>query len=156
MKTTIRLAAAGDHNVVVALVLAFRDQSHSRALPDADVASSVECLLVDPMTDFLLVLSEGGDALGYVQLRYQYSLWVSGLVAQVEDLFVVSSHRRRGSGLQLLDAAVARARERLARFIWLNTNERNLDAVRLYTKAGFSSARERWQGGRQLWLERAL
>jgi ribosomal protein S18 acetylase RimI-like enzyme len=156
MNTTIRLADSGDHNAVVSLVLAFRDHSHPRRLPDAEVASSVERLLVDPMTDFLLALSEQGDALGYVQLRYQYSLWVSGSIAQLEDLFVVSSFRQRGIGLQLLHAAVARASERSARFIWLNTNERNLDAVRLYTRAGFSSARERWKGGRQLWLERAL
>ena len=156
MNTAIRLADPGDHNTVVELVLAFRDNSHQRTLPDADVASSVERLLVDPMTDFLLALSERGDALGYVQLRHQYSLWVSGYVAQLEDLFVVSAFRRRGIGLQLLNAAVARASERSARFIWLNTNERNLDAVRLYTKAGFSSERARWQGGRQLWLERGL
>jgi GNAT superfamily N-acetyltransferase len=97
-----------------------------------------------------------GDAVGYVQLRYQYSLWVSGSLAQLEDLFVVSSFRRRGIGLQLLHAALARARTRSARLMWLNTNERNVDAVRLYAKAGLSSARERWHGGRQLWLERAL
>ena len=156
MNTTIRLADTRDHSVIVALVLAFRDDSHPRRLSDADVASSVERLLLDPMTDFVLALSERGDAAGYVQLRYQYSLWVSGSVAQLEDLFVVSAFRRRGVGLQLLHSAAARASERSARFIWLNTNERNLDAVRLYTKAGFSSARERWQGGRQLWLERAL
>ena len=156
MSTTIRLADSSDHKLVVTLVLAFRDHSHTRRLPDAEVASSVDRLLVDPMTDFLLALSEQGDALGYVQLRYQYSLWVSGFIAQLEDLFVLTSFRRRGIGLQLLHAAAARARERLARFIWLNTNERNLDAVRLYTRAGFSSARERWEGGRQLWLERAL
>jgi GNAT superfamily N-acetyltransferase len=87
-----------------------------------------------------------------VQLRYQYSLWVNGPLAQLEDLFVISSFRRRGIELQLLQAAAARANERSARFIWLNTNERSLDAVRLSTRAGFSSARERWQGGRQLWL----
>lgn len=156
MNTTIRLADTGDHNVVAALVRAFRDHSHPRRLSDADVASSVERLLVDPMTDFVLALSERGDGLGYVQLRYQYSLWVSGSLAQIEDLFVVMSSRRRGIGLELLHAAVARANERSARFIWLNTNERNLDAVRLYTRAGFSSERKRWQGGRQLWLERAL
>lgn len=156
MKATIRLAAIDDRSAVVALVLAFRDQSHGRTLPDEEVVSSAGRLLIDPLTDFLLATAEGGDALGYVQLRYQYSLWVSGSVAQLEDLFVMSSSRRMGIGLQLLKAAVARASERSARFIWLNTNERNADAVRLYTRAGFSSAREQWQGGRQLWLERAL
>ena len=152
----IRLAGTGDCDSIVALVRAFRDQSHPRALPDAEVASSVDRLLVDPATDFLLALAEPGDAIGYIQLRYQFSLWVSGLVAQVEDLFVARAFRRRGTGLELLQAAIVRARERPSRFIWLNTNERNIDALRLYTKAGFSSARENWQGGRQLWLERAL
>jgi ribosomal protein S18 acetylase RimI-like enzyme len=93
---------------------------------------------------------------GYAQLRYQYSLWVSGRLAQIEDLVVVTSFRRQGIRLQLLQAAAARADAQVSRFIWLNTNERNLPAISLYTAAGFSSARERWQGGRQLWLEREL
>jgi ribosomal protein S18 acetylase RimI-like enzyme len=156
MNATIRLAGHNDQYTVVALVLAFRDDSHQRELPDAEVASSVGRLLADPLTDFLLAFSERREAVGYVQLRYQYSLWVSGSVAQLEDLFVSAPFRRRGVGLELLHAAVARASERSARFIWLNTNERNVDAVRLYTKAGFSSARDQWQGGRQLWLEREL
>src|SRR5262245_18581366 len=123
MSTTIRLARNDDRDAVVALVLAFRDHSHARSLPDAEVASSVSLLLVDPQTDFLLACSERGDPLGYAQLRFQYSLWVSGSVVQLEDLFVHSSSRRRGIGLKLLHAAVARASERSARFIWLNTNE---------------------------------
>jgi GNAT superfamily N-acetyltransferase len=80
--------------------------------------------------------------------------WHHGTVSEV--FWRVASSRRRGIGLKLLHAAVARVTERSARFIWRNTNERNLDAVRLYTRAGFPSERERWQGGRQLWLERAL
>ena len=156
MNATIRLAQIADRDRVVELVRAFRDHVQQVRPSDAEVASSVERLLADPATDFLVAFSARDGALGYVQLRYQYSLWVNGALAQLEDLFVASPFRRHGIGLQLLQAAAARATERSSRFIWLNTNERNLDAVRLYTKAGFSSARERWQGGRQLWLERAL
>jgi ribosomal protein S18 acetylase RimI-like enzyme len=154
--TTIRLAETADSDAVVKLVCGFRDDVKQVRPSDADAASSVERLLADAATDFLIALSPREGALGYVQLRYQYSVWVSGNLAQLEDLFVMAAFRRRGVGLQLLEAAAARASERSSRFIWLNTNERNLDAVRLYTRAGFSSARERWQGGRQLWLERAL
>ena len=156
MIATIRLAGTQDSDRVVQLVREFRDHFQQVRPSDADVVFSVGRLLSDPDTEFLLAFSGDGNALGYAQLRYQYSLWVSGLVAQLEDLFVESSFRRRGIGLQLVHAAATRAGERSSRFIWLNTNERNLDAVRLYTTAGFSSARERWQGGRQLWLERAL
>jgi ribosomal protein S18 acetylase RimI-like enzyme len=156
MNATIRLAGFEDKARIAELVRAFRDHARQIEPSDADVASSVERLLSDLATDFLLAVSADGDAVGYTQLRYQYSVWLTGFIAQIEDLFVASAFRRRGIGLQLLEASAARARERSSRFIWLNTNERNLDAMRLYTAAGFSSARQRWQGGRQLWLERAL
>jgi ribosomal protein S18 acetylase RimI-like enzyme len=156
LNATVRLAGPEDRERIVGLVCAFRDHFHQRELSDADVSSSVERLLSDSATDFLLAVSAEGDVVGYAQLRHQYSLWVSGLLTQIEDLFVSPAFRRRGAGLLLLEASAARARQQSARFIWLNTNERNLDAMRLYTAAGFSSAREQWQGGRQLWLERDL
>jgi ribosomal protein S18 acetylase RimI-like enzyme len=156
MNATIRLADAAIRDQIVKLVCACRDHWQQKSPSDAEIDSSVERLLADPATDFLVATSAQSGAVGYVQLRYHYSLWVNGSLAQLEDLFVAASFRRRGIGLELVQAAVARANERAARFIWLNTNERNLDAMSLYTKAGFSSARERWQGGRQLWLERAL
>ncbi len=156
MNATIRRAGFEDSDRVTGLVRAFRDHARQVEPSDADIASSVERLLSDSATDFLLAVSADGDAVGYTQLRYQYSAWLTGFIAQIEDLFVVSEFRRRGIGLQLLQASAARARERSSRFIWLNTNERNLDAMRLYTAAGFSSARQQWQGGRQLWLERRL
>ena len=156
MNATICLAGKEDIDQVVELVCAFRDHVQQRRPSDADIVSCVRRLLADSATDFLLASAPERGAVGYVQLRYQYSLWVNGSLAQIEDLFVVSSFRRHGIGLQLLQAAAARASEQSSRFIWLNTNERNLDAMRLYTRAGYSSARERWQGGRQLWLEREL
>jgi ribosomal protein S18 acetylase RimI-like enzyme len=156
LNTTIRLAGIEDRDRVIELVRAFRDHFQQAKPSDADVAASVVRLLSDPTADFLLAVSGEGDVVGYAQLRYQYSLWVSGHLAQIEDLFVATSFRRQGIGLQLLQAAAARADAQASRFIWLNTNERNLPAMSLYTAAGYSSARERWQGGRQLWLERKL
>jgi len=70
-------------------------------------------------------------------------------------VFVSRSSRGTGVGLLLLEAAIVQAQKRGCRFVGLNTNERNADALRLYARAGFSAARERWQGGRQLWLARA-
>jgi ribosomal protein S18 acetylase RimI-like enzyme len=156
MNATIFLADAAIRDPIVELICACRDHVQQKRPSDAEIASSVERLLADPATDFLVAMSAQSAAMGYVQLHFHYSLWVNGLQAQLEDLFVAAPFRCRGIGFELVQAAVTRAKEREARFIWLNTNERNFDAMRLYTKAGFSSARERWQGGRQLWLERAL
>ncbi|MBD3887440.1 hypothetical protein IFO70_38455 [Phormidium tenue FACHB-886] len=51
---------------------------------------------------------------------------------------------------------VGRAHEHGCHLIVLNTNERNAEALRLYTKIGFVAERSRWGGGRQLWLEMPL
>jgi len=120
------------------------------------VASSLERLLADPATDFIVALSGQGASIGYAQVRYRYSLWVVGCEAQLDDLFVLPLSRRCGLGSRLLESAVARARERGCRVIGLNTNDRNVEALRLYARAGFSAVRARWQGGRQLWLERPI
>ena len=120
------------------------------------MVSSLSRLLTDPNTEFLVAVAGPSSAIGYVQLRYRYSLWVVGSEAQIDDLFVVPAARRSGLGSRLLTAAVTQARARGCRVIGLNTNERNAEALRLYARAGFSAARERWQGGRQLWLEHPI
>ena len=79
-----------------------------------------------------------------------------GLEAELEDLFVVDPARGRGIGRQLAEFAVTRAGLRGCKSIGLTTNERNAAALGLYERLGFTAERARWQGGRQLWLQRDL
>jgi ribosomal protein S18 acetylase RimI-like enzyme len=153
--TTIRIARPADYDHLLPLVVAFRDHFGERDPSDTEIAASVARLLGDPDTEFVVAQSDAGDFCGYIQTRYRHSVWLSGFESQLEDVFVTRSSRRSGVGLRLLEAAVVQAEKRGCRFVGLNTNERNADALRLYARAGFSGARERWQGGRQLWLTRA-
>jgi len=152
----VGLATPADAGSLIDLILAFRDHlGDSRPSRDA-VGRSLGELLRDPRTDFLLARATGGEAVGYAQLRHRISLWTSGLESEIEDLFVVASARRRGTGAALLACAIARARERDSRAVGLATNERNAAALRLYRAAELSAERGRWKGGRQLWLRRLL
>jgi ribosomal protein S18 acetylase RimI-like enzyme len=140
---TVRLAQGADCERLVPLVASFRDQL-GQSEPAADtLGGSLRRLLADPDTDFLLALGADGGSLGYSQLRFRYSLWVAGSEGQLDDLFVLAGARRRGVGLALLEASIRRARERDARVLGLNTNERNADALRLYRRAGFTAERPR-------------
>jgi ribosomal protein S18 acetylase RimI-like enzyme len=148
-------AGAADLDDLVRLVVRFRDHLGESSPVEGQLRRSLETLLGDPLTEFLLLRDESG-AIGYVQLRYRHSAWRSAPEAELEDLFVVAEARGRGAGRRLVEAAVAGAARRGCRSVGLNTNERNAGALALYRSAGFAAERARWEDGRQLWLERAI
>lgn len=148
----IRRAEASDCEVLAPLVAVFRDHLEQTEPRNDALATSLHRLLADPDTEFLIAWQDE-QPLGYAQLRFRFSLWVSGLEAQLDDLFVRTEFRARGVGARLLDASIERARARGSRVVGLNTNEHNAEALRLYLRAGFKAERLRWSGGRQLWLE---
>ena len=158
MEVNIRIATAADVEALVQLAAALRDYLEQTTPSDADFRLAISALLGDANTDFLLATDASGASLGYVQMRYRQSAWVSGLEAELEDVFVVEAARGRGRGVgrQLVAFAVARAIERGCRSVGLNTNERNDGALALYGRLGFTAARARWSGGRQLWLQKVI
>ena len=156
MDPTIRRASARDLDALVRLAVAFRDHLGQSTPSEAEFHASMAALVRDAGTEFFLACDGQGAVLGYVQARYRYSAWTSALEAELEDVFVVPEARRRGVGGRLVAFATARATARGCRAMGLNTNERNADALALYGRMGFRSERPRWQGGRQLWLSKAL
>ncbi|MEN3285655.1 MAG: hypothetical protein V7607_6795 [Solirubrobacteraceae bacterium] len=156
--STARVWRAEPHEAraVAELLVAFRDHLGFDQPADDAVLASVERLIVDPATDYLLAApSAGAPSAGLVQLRYRWSVWRDAEDCELEDLFVSAQARRGGLGRALLEAAIERARERGARRIALDTAERNEAAVALYRSFGFSD--EAYEGGRalllRLWLD---
>jgi ribosomal protein S18 acetylase RimI-like enzyme len=152
----VRIAVEGDLDSLVRLAVAFRDHLRQSMPSDADFRDSIATLLQDTASEFFLGHNAQGTALGYVLSRYRYSAWISALEAEIEDVFVAPEARRCGVGQRLVECAIARAAERGCRAIGLNTNERNEGALALYRKLCFGAERALWNGGRQLWLQRAL
>jgi ribosomal protein S18 acetylase RimI-like enzyme len=152
----VRLATPADAATLRALIEAFRDHLGEADPPSATLDASLARVLADAHTGFPIAFDAAGAPLGYAQLRFRYSLWFVGIECHVEDFYVAAAARRRGVGGQLLRASVACARERGARVVALTTNERNEAAVALYRSAGFRAEKDRWRGGRQLWLELPL
>lgn len=151
MTTPIRLAGPADLDAVTALASAFRDFLGDAQPSDAAFRAGFARLLADPEADFLVA-----EGLGYVALRYRDSAWHQGLECEVEDVFVHPAARGQGLGRRLMEAALERAEARGCRAIGLTTNERNAAAVALYEALGLRADRPRWEGGRQLWLQRSL
>jgi ribosomal protein S18 acetylase RimI-like enzyme len=152
----IELACDVDLDDLVKLAIAFRDYLGQSQPSAAEFRASIQILLKDPDTEFLVARNPEGTPVGYAQVRYRYSAWIPGLGAEIEDLFVLPFARRQGIGLELAEAVTARARLRSCRVIGLNTNERNEAALSLYQGLGFTAERALWNGSRQLWLEKSI
>ena len=134
------LAATDEAEVVATLLVAFRDHNGSDWPSDNAFLASVERLLEDRDTEFLLASRDDDSPPGGVlQLRFRFSVWRAAPDAWIEDLFVRANARRAGVGDALLVLAIDRAAERGARRIELDTDEHNTGALALYERHGFSN-----------------
>ena len=153
MDTVIRRAEAEDASVLASLILRFRDHLAATVPTDRDLERHLPRALDDSGIEFCCAwLAE--EAVGYTQTRFLTSVWVPGIEAHLEDLFVVAPARGKAVGRALLRHAVERAQARGARRFSLNTNEGNGVAQALYRAEGLSSqSHALYPGGREvLWV----
>ncbi len=155
-ETQIRVAEIGHLESLVRLVAGFRDELGRSGPSDGKLREEVRGLLERGEAEFFVALENDGACVGYIQQRYRYSIWVSGLEACIEDLFITPDVRQTGVGSRLVEYALARARAKGCRAATLDTNELNEPAIRLYRRLGFSCGSSRFPGGKQLWFERSL
>jgi len=154
----VRTWLAGPHEAedVARLMIAFRDHFGEDWPSDNAMLAGVEKLLDDRMTDFLLgAVDDDGQPAAVAQLRYRYGIWRAGTECLLEDLFVAQDARGSGLGRVMLDAVLARARERGARLLELDTHEDNAVALALYASVGLTPRRTP-DGPRRLFLRARL
>jgi GNAT superfamily N-acetyltransferase len=135
------IAAAKDAPEVGRLMVEFRDWQERDWPSDEDFHRIVRELIARDDTDFLLGAADDGPPVAVVQLRFRPSIWMDADDCCLEDLWVEEHARRGGLGGAMVEAAVARARERGCRRIELDTGEDNRPARRLYERHGFSTGR---------------
>lgn len=149
-------ATPDEADAVAELLVAFRDHMGSD-WPSANAfLASVERLMEDAGTEFLLAAPDAdAPPAGVLQLRFRFSVWKAAPDAWIEDLFVAASARRAGVGDALIGLAIERAAAREARRIELDCNEDNAGALALYERHGFSP-RSKGGAGRDLFLGRPI
>jgi len=83
----------------------------------------------------VLVAERQGEIAGFLVLSYVSAL--TGLRAWVDDVAVSPSHRRKGIGQAMVEAAIQRASRRGATHLFMDTSRGNPDAMDFYRTCGF-------------------
>ncbi len=131
------VAAPEEAEVVADLIVAFAEHLGGGGPTRESARSSVQRLMADPETEFLLAARDDRPAVAVLQLRFRWSVWKGAPDAWLEDLFVHADARRGGLGDALVRLAIERAREHGARRIELDCFEDNAPALALYERNGF-------------------
>jgi ribosomal protein S18 acetylase RimI-like enzyme len=148
-------AELDEAETVAALLVEFRDWAGSTWPSDNAFLASVERLMEDPNTEYLLgAPHDDAPPGGVCQLRFRHSVWTASDDCWLEDLWVQEPARRSGLGRALVIAACEHARTRGCRRIELDVSEANAPALALYEAAGFRTGK--LPEGRDLFLGRRL
>jgi ribosomal protein S18 acetylase RimI-like enzyme len=95
----------------------------------------------DPNIQLVVAESEGGEVVGCLQLCILPGLSSQGASrGLIEDVRVASRYRGRGIGGQLVQWAIAEAREKGCKLVELLTHNTRVDAQRFYKRLGFQAS----------------
>jgi GNAT superfamily N-acetyltransferase len=83
------------------------------------------------------VAEEGGQLVGYLVAVYLFSLEHGGMMAEIDELFVVPEKRSVHIGAALLDAASRAMTHQGISHLQLQLGTQNLDSKRFYGRYGF-------------------
>jgi GNAT superfamily N-acetyltransferase len=130
-----RLATADDADAVAALLHDFNVE-FSTPSPGPDVlAARLRVLLAGDVT-FAILAGRPPVAVALVTLRP--NIWYDGLVALLDELYVVPDRRGCGIGSAVIGELLTVARKKGVDMIEINVDEGDLDAQRFYERHGFS------------------
>lgn len=133
----VRLASLPDVPDLVALMGAFYAES-GYPLPVSQATRTFERLLSQPAHGAIWLMVADDQPAGFVVLTVAFSMEYGGLRGFVDDLFVAPAFRTRGLASEALGVVRHACEARGVRALLVETSLANEQAVRVYTRAGFT------------------
>jgi ribosomal protein S18 acetylase RimI-like enzyme len=100
----------------------------------------LEAIISNPSVGLILVLQEGNEIIGMVNLLFTVSTALGAKVANLEDMIIHPAHRGKGAGTFLMQAAQRVAAEHGCKRLTLLTDSSNSAAKAFYQKIGFEES----------------
>lgn len=129
---TVRPASLTDGPTIYAFLCELENQSLDRSAFDAIFARN----LATP-TIYYRVAEQAGEVIGFVSCHLQHLLHHTGLVGEIQELYVRPDYRNRHIGRQLLLALEIELTPMGLASLEVTTNQQRADAIRFYESLAF-------------------
>lgn len=133
----IRVADASDLSALTSLIERYWEFERIKGFDAVRITSLLADLFRGPDRGQIWIAQLGGRAVGYLLAVYMFSLEHGGLMAEIDEFFVVPEKRSLKIGTALLEAATAAMAQRGITHLQLQLGSNNLNGQRFYEKHGF-------------------
>ena len=137
MGPVIRLTDAADLPALTSLIEKYWEFERIKGFDAARISALLTDLLLSSDRGQIWIAQEGRHLVGYLLAVYLFSLEHDGLMAEIDEFFVVPEKRSRKIGAALLDAATIAMARRGIRHIQLQLGTQNTHGQHFYQQQGF-------------------
>jgi len=138
----IRFADASDVPALTSLIERYWEFELIKGFDAARINTLLNELFRSPDRGQIWVAHLGGPSVGYLLAVYLFSLEHGGLMAEIDELFVVPEKRSLKIGSALPEAATAAMVQRGIRHVQLQLARNNSHGQRFYEQHGFEGISE--------------
>jgi len=142
MPPLIRLARDSDIENLASLIALYWEFENISGFDRARITTLLADFLTRSQLGHCWVAEEGDDLIGYLLAVYLFSLEHGGMMAEIDEFFVVPEKRLLKIGTVLLGAAMAAMGQRGIRHIQLQLGTQNSHGQRFYEHHGFGPLSE--------------
>lgn len=135
----IRLADASDLSALTSLVERYWEFECISGFDAARINTLLADLFRAPDRGQIWIAQLDGRSVGYLLAVYLFSLEHGGLMAEIDEFFVMPEKRSLKIGTALLEAATAAMAQRGISHVQLQLGTRNMHAQRFYEQHGFEA-----------------
>ena len=139
MRSLIRLARDSDLENLASLVALYWEFESMEGFDRARIITLLADFLSKPQRGSCWVAEQGGHLVGYLLAIYLFSLEHGGMMAEIDEFFVLNENRSLHTGTALLDTASQSMMQEGITRLQLQLGTQNSSAKRFYERRGFRS-----------------
>ena len=139
MRSLLRLARDSDLENLASLVARYWEFESIPRFDRARIITLLADFLSQPKRGHCWVAEEGGQLVGYLLAVYLFSLEHGGMMAEIDEFFVLNEKRSLNTGTALLNTAIRAMTQGGITHLQLQLGTQNSEGKRFYERHGFRS-----------------